>query len=311
MWPRRGAPDKRGLNVSKRLSLVVAVVTALLLAAPVFAHAVPPNEVALRKALLNRGVIPRTAAPDLQELYFQSYLARKARSNNDKPNPIAARGLKAKADGGSAAEGAVSAASAVPDDNVLVLLVEFAGSDAGGAGPLHNQIPDPKLVDPADNTSYWVADFSPEHYQDMLFGTSDQVVHELLPRAVRRHVPGQRRGPPVWVQVPHSEAYYGADKVYGDDNLNGPVWRVVQDAVAAAGNQVDWAKYDADGDGYVDHLMIIHAGAGQEAGGGAQGDSSIWSHSWFVNAGSGGPSGLGGVPTSDPERLGRPLHDRA
>ena len=105
---------------------------------------------------------------------------------------------------------------------------------------------------------------------------------------------------PLWVQVPHSEAYYGADQEYGDDNLNGPVWRVVQDAVAAAGNQVDWAKYDADGDGYVDHLMIIHAGAGQEAGGGAQGDSSIWSHSWFVNAGSGGPSGLGGAQTSDP-----------
>jgi immune inhibitor A len=279
---------------------VAAVVTALLLAVPVCAHAVPPNEVALRKALLNRGVIPRTAAPDLQELYFQSYLARKSRGNNDKPNPIAARGLKTKADGGSASGGAVAAASAVPDDNVLVLLVEFAGSDAGGAGPLHNEIADPTIADPADNTSFWIPNFSPGHYRDMLFGRATKsFTNYFLEQSGDTYLVSGEVSP-EWVRVPHSEAYYGADQEYGDDNLNGPVWRVVQDAVAAAGNQVDWAKYDADKDGYVDHIMLVHAGAGQEAGGGAQGDNAIWSHSWFVNAGSGGPSGLGGVQTSNP-----------
>ncbi len=40
---------------------------------------------------------------------------------------------------------------------------------------------------------------------------------------------------------------------------------------------------DGDGnllekDGLVDHLMIIHAGIGQEAGGGSLGDNAIWSH---------------------------------
>ncbi|PMU58242.1 peptidase M6, partial [Pseudomonas sp. GP01-A3] len=48
--------------------------------------------------------------------------------------------------------------------------------------------------------------------------------------------------------------------------------------------------YDIDGDGntnepdgLVDHLMVIHAGVGQEAGGGALGDNAIWSHRWVLN----------------------------
>ena len=30
----------------------------------------------------------------------------------------------------------------------------------------------------------------------------------------------------------------------------------------------------------IDHLMVIHAGVGQEAGGGKLGDDAIWSHRW-------------------------------
>ena len=48
-------------------------------------------------------------------------------------------------------------------------------------------------------------------------------------------------------------------------------------------------QYDVNGDGnqnqpdgLIDHLMIIHAGVGQEAGGGKLGDDAIWSHRWTV-----------------------------
>ena len=44
-------------------------------------------------------------------------------------------------------------------------------------------------------------------------------------------------------------------------------------------------RYDTNGDGnqnepdgVIDHLMVIHAGVGQEAGGGKLGDDAIWSH---------------------------------
>ena len=50
-----------------------------------------------------------------------------------------------------------------------------------------------------------------------------------------------------------------------------------------------WDRYDGNGngnfdepDGYIDHMNFVHAGEGNEAGGGALGDCAIWSHSWYA-----------------------------
>ncbi len=50
-----------------------------------------------------------------------------------------------------------------------------------------------------------------------------------------------------------------------------------------------WDRYDYDGDedfdepdGYIDHFQSVHAGEGNEGGGGALGDHAIWSHSWYA-----------------------------
>jgi immune inhibitor A len=93
-----------------------------------------------------------------------------------------------------------------------------------------------------------------------------------------------------WVTVPHAEAYYGADTCNGNhqggafdalgNRVNDP--QLVEDAVAlfnAKNPRFNWAKYDMNKDGVIDNFWVIHAGAGQEADGGAQGDFSIWSHS--------------------------------
>ena len=71
-------------------------------------------------------------------------------------------------------------------------------------------------------------------------------------------------------------------------------------------DKVDRYDYDGDGnfnepDGYIDHFQAIHAGEGEEAGGGAQGADAIWSHRWYAystDAGTTGPAvnKLGGVP---------------
>ena len=50
----------------------------------------------------------------------------------------------------------------------------------------------------------------------------------------------------------------------------------------------DRNDYDNDGnfdeaDGYIDHFQAVHAGQGEDAGGGAQGEDAIWSHRWYVN----------------------------
>jgi len=224
-----------------------------------------------------------------------------------------------KGDGGTGAEKdspfttTEAQASEIRIDHILILLVEFAGTDDSSTGPLHNAIPQPdrkiNLVD------YWTPDFSEVHYEHMLFdrasGARSMSNYYLEQSGGVYTVGGNAYG---WFKVNHAEWYYGADSPEGGiDNLNGPVWRLVEDAVKAAGDSVPWADYDkedpydmdGDGiydepDGYVDHIMIVHAGLGQEAGGGQQGDSSIWSHSWWANKGSGGP-GFGGVPTSNPK----------
>ena len=130
-----------------------------------------------------------------------------------------------------------------------------------------------------------------------------------------------------WVKLDMPESWYGADSDPWNvtDDLTGPVWRVARDAVAkfAAENpDFPWADYDNENpygitgddfyqaDGYVDHLILIHAGADQAAGGGAQGSDAIWSHSWGILENTSGGPGDGpgymvpGTEGQGPEQTG-------
>lgn len=202
-------------------------------------------------------------------------------------------------------------------DHIVTVLAEFTD-------PVHNQIAEPDRS--TDNSTYWISDFSRDHYEDMLFSSGGgsygfpSVADFYRQQSSGRYaVDGQVT---EWVQIPQPESYYGenSSEGAGSDNANGPVFRVVRDAlqaVADSGNMGDidwspsvvdvWDRYDCDGDGnfnepdgYVDHFQIAHAGEGEEAGGGAQGGDSIWSHRWYANLSIGeeGPDGclLGGYP---------------
>lgn len=96
-----------------------------------------------------------------------------------------------------------------------------------------------------------------------------------------------------WVPVTHTEAFYGIDvcspgsqpPATADGQLGRPADLVVEAAegLKAEGAPYDtyafWKQFDNNDDGWIDTLWIIHAGRGQEAGGGAEGEDSIWSHS--------------------------------
>ncbi|MEV4245453.1 immune inhibitor A domain-containing protein [Streptosporangium canum] len=154
-------------------------------------------------------------------------------------------------------------------------------------GPLHNKIPDPASLPRKDNNSFWVPDFSPEHFNKMLYskeGITQRVRPDLTdPRDGRKGidiskhtmknmyeemskgaytVSGQAS---PWIKVPHSEAYYGAracgkeiqDMTGHPSNPLGP-GQLAIDAVntlAAADPNFPWADYDvedvadSDGDG--------------------------------------------------------------
>jgi immune inhibitor A len=195
------------------------------------------------------------------------------------------------------------------------------------SGPVHNQLPNPAPAGRGtDNNTFWVPDFSPSHDNKLIYTTTG------LTRRVRPDLTGPDGRPGVnlrgytvrnhyremskgayditgevagWVQVPHSEAWYGAarcgqpmqDNAGHPDNPRQVAQLVVDavDALAAAQPDFPWSDYDiedqddADGDGnlfepdgVVDHFVIIHAGADKAGGGGAEGTYAIWSQVEFV-----------------------------
>ena len=219
------------------------------------------------------------------------------------------------------------------EDSIWTVIGQFGAQDSplgilqsGVPGPVRNQIPEPDRT--VDNTTIWAPDFTPEYYEDMLFsdtlGDVSMRNFYIEQSSNRYTVNGDVTD---WVSVPYNAAHYGRD--YCGSIVCAQTWRFVDDSIdawydarkdagmtdtdiAAYLAQFDvWDRYDMDGDGnfnepdgYIDHFQAVHAGEGQETGGGAQGSDAIWSHRWYAYyTATGpdgiGPSGFGGVEVGD------------
>lgn len=98
-----------------------------------------------------------------------------------------------------------------------------------------------------------------------------------------------------WVSVNHSEGYYGApDCPVDNDGGITHVGQIVIDALEAYSDtnptyytdtspNAFWKQFDKNEDGVVDAMWIVHSGADEAAGGGAEGEFAIWSHSWSLS----------------------------
>ena len=194
------------------------------------------------------------------------------------------------------------------EDVIWTVLGEFGTqvnpTYGGLPGPLHNQIPQPNRA--VDNTTIWAPDFSRAHYETLLFSDLPGAVSM---RNFYKEVSSNRYAVngalTDWVRVPFNEANYGAN--YCGSIICARTWLFVRDSLTAWYNgqiaagrtpaQIDaylsqfdvWDRYDYDGDGnfdepdgYVDHFQSVHAGVGEETGGGVQGPNAIWSHSWYA-----------------------------
>lgn len=82
-----------------------------------------------------------------------------------------------------------------------------------------------------------------------------------------------------WYTAPQTYPYY-VDGQYGFGDYPRNVQKLVEDLVNLADPYVDFSRYDNDSDGYVDALMVVHAGRGAEFTGNA---NDIWSHVWAVS----------------------------
>ena len=79
----------------------------------------------------------------------------------------------------------------------------------------------------------------------------------------------------VWT-APQSEGHWGADS---SDERDIGATALVEEACKAMLEGQDLSKWDFNGDGAIDRLLILHSGRAQETGGGA---NTLWSHmSWL------------------------------
>ncbi|WP_406946320.1 immune inhibitor A domain-containing protein [Halobacillus sp. SY10] len=176
-------------------------------------------------------------------------------------------------------------------DKVLVLLVDYPDKP-------HNSL------SPEETDMYYDGEnaYSREHYQDMLFGTGGWTGPDGENYVSMKEYYEQQSGGSYsvegevagWYTASQPAAAYGGNYPTEDDsdvNARG----LVKEALEAAAADPDvnladydkWDRYDLDGDGnyleadgLVDHLMVIHSGVGEEAGGGSLGPDAIWSHRW-------------------------------
>lgn len=229
-------------------------------------------------------------------------------------------------------------------DKIFVILTEFGNERhpnfpdqdtttqyAGPStfeGPLHNAIPAPDRK--VDNSTIWQADYSPEYFQNLYFGTGKNTesvkTYFETQSSGRYSVDGEVSD---WVKVKYNEARYGRSNDNPNDaNGDDPnvcassnctnVWALVQDGVnqwyadqkasgkteaqinAALAEYDAYDRYDFDGDGnfnepdgYLDHFQIVHSGGDQADGDPYQGEDAIWSHRWYAynsNIGLTGPA---------------------
>lgn len=205
------------------------------------------------------------------------------------------------------------------EDKIWSVLGEFGtqvDSRFGGSpGPLHNQIPEPDRT--VDNTSIWAPDFTKSYYENLLFSGAAGAVsmrNFYIEQSSNRYtVNGEVTD---WVQVPFNEARYGnnacgsiiCSSTWVFVNNSTDAWYNSQIAAGKTDAEINaylaqydiWDRYDSDGDGnfnepdgYIDHFQSIHAGSGEETGGGAQGTNAIWSHRWYAYFSANGPDGVG------------------
>ena len=288
--------------------------------APKFtAHYRVPNEAEIERLLREaRVLLPGAEAVQVQAA-VQAFMQEWSKRNPVTPNPTKLRQLMR--DERQEDQAALLCPPPEPEESQilsLVVPVEFAGTDTftysaedpvTGAcydtevttsGPLHNEIAPPG---PRDNNTIWYEDASTALYEELYFGVGPDagvIVHhpnlgdvDLRGNTMANYYLEQSEGAytpqgtiyPTWVQSAHSEGYYGADSCeYGsNDLLAHEMIPEAVDLVNADDPNFPWQDFDSDGDGIVDNFTVIHAGMGQESGGGDQGDFAIWSHASVLN----------------------------
>jgi len=278
------------------------------------AHYRVPRDVDMERMLEQAKLLPATASPEERQAMIQAFRAEFVKRNPTTPNPAKLRELLKNEKEGRIAL-ATTQSPDRPESPVKSLVVpmefpnateiEWCGETNTFEGPLHNEIPEPG---PRDNATIRYDNSTPELYDELFFGFGEfagAVVHhpqlgtvDLRGNTMANYYLEQSEGKflpvgtiyPKWLQAKEAEAYYGQDSQEdcpdpgSDHNVNAAELVIeAVDAINVDNPDFPWQEYDSDSDKLVDNLTVIHAGVGQESGGGEQGDFAIWSHASIVS----------------------------
>jgi M6 family metalloprotease-like protein len=122
-----------------------------------------------------------------------------------------------------------------------------------------------------------------------------------------------------WLDLPFPESYYAN----ASSGLTPLTWDLVLHGLQAADPLVDFGDFDADGDGRIDAITLLHSGYGAEWGGfdqyGTWYSDRMWSHKWTIPTWTSAEGvsvddynispGLWDVVGSDPGRIGVVCHE--
>jgi immune inhibitor A len=132
-----------------------------------------------------------------------------------------------------------------------------------------------------------VAQEPPQHYLDLLFSQGTYATGSMRDYYaevsygsldVDGTVNGSGGPTPGWYRAPQPKTYY-TNGDFGFSNYPQNAQRLVEDVLDLAAGDVTFSDYDGDGDGAVEALVLICAGAGAEETGNKD---DIWSHKWEI-----------------------------
>jgi len=274
------------------------------------------NDDKVLKLLIKQGIVSKNATPQEQQKQMNAYFAKRSKNaevagkNQQEVKEFRSSlqkkaGLELKPAGvpkvkNSSQENTSSVESSTVGpieketwngnerkDKVLVLLMEYPDFN-------HNNIK------PEDGPVLKYDDYTPEHFENMIFGDNgyDGPDGQNL-ISVKQYYEQQSGGSYTiegqvsqWYTADHEASYYGGnDPVGGNDThprslINEALAKAAHDPAIHLNEYDQQDEFDLDGDGnyfepdgIIDHLMVIHSGIGEEAGGGSLGEDAIWSHS--------------------------------
>ncbi|MER5640485.1 immune inhibitor A domain-containing protein [Kitasatospora sp. NPDC002227] len=308
----------RRLSAALAAALTTSAIAATMLGATAQAAPVKPETISGAQALAAQNGSEGREGPQQKALPQQEVLRQSLQS---KALELVNKGAVAKTADGTVPPVAKIGKDYVQlakkrTDKVFVILAQFGDKVdnttlyngtpryGGTPGPQHNTIPQPGKD---DTHTFWQGDFSRDYYQKMFFdgtpGANSLRNYYRTQSSGRYDVDGTVSD---WVTVPYNEARYGSNKGPEGSGAWTQAQEFIRDAFDAwykgeiakgrsvADIKAQLAQYDVedrydhlhDGnfnqpDGYLDNVIVVHAGVDETWGGGAQGADALWAHrSW-------------------------------